>query len=723
MTTPHTSRIFVEKMDCPTEEKLIRKELDGMADVLELRFNLLERELTVVHRLPSDQPVLAKLDALGLGPRVIEPGPVAAAPTSTPSWVRRHALLAVSGACAGAAEIVAYIAEDETSILVAVLAGASVLLGGIPTLRKGLVALRTFTLNINLLMSFAIAGAVALREWPEAAMVTFLFALAEAIEGASLERARDAVRGLLEKTPDVASTLRKGRWTEVSVAEIVVGDRVRVRAGERVAVDGTIATGRSSLNQAAITGESIPVDKGPGDAVFAGTLNENGALEVTVTKAADDTTIARIVRSIREAQSERAPTQRFVDRFARYYTPAVVLVAALVAVVPPFFFGHAFVPWVYRALVLLVIACPCALVLSTPVTVVSGLAAAARNGTLIKGGAYLEEGRRLRAVALDKTGTVTAGKPRVTDVVAFGDHDGAAVLTLAAQIEAGSEHPIARAVLEHHRATQTGETELREAEDVETIVGRGLRARIDGREYVLGSHAFVESRGVCSAEVEAALARLEKDGKTTMVLADDQRGLGVLAVADEPRPTSIEAVADLRRLGVSIVMLTGDNAATAAAVARHVGIEDVRAELMPDDKVAAIAELLGSHGHVAMVGDGINDAPALARASIGFAMGAAGSDTAIETADVAFMDDDLRRLPAFIELSAATHKRLVENITVALGIKLAFLGLSFAGIATLWMAVFADMGASLLVVANGLRLLRFRRNETGEDAVNRRSAA
>ena len=613
--------------------------------------------------------------------------------------------MAASGVAAIGAEILAWTVASETAPAVIALALFSIATGGLPTLRKGWIALRTFTLNINFLMSIAVIGAIAIGEWPEAAVVIFLFALAERIETLSLERARNAIRGLMAMTPETASVrLASGEWRELAATEVQVGQTVRVRPGERIPLDGVVTAGASAVNQAPITGESIPVEKSPGDPVFAGTVNERGAFEFRVTAIKGDTTLAHIIRAVQEAQGQRAPTQRFIDRFARIYTPAVVVVAVLIAAVPPLVFGAPFQDWFYKALVMLVIACPCALVISTPVTIVSGLAAAARHGILVKGGVHLENGRLIRAVALDKTGTLTHGRPVVTDVIALADRPADELLQLAASVDAHSEHPVAEAIVAawHGSARRP----LLDVTAFEALAGRGAKATVDGGLYHLGNHRLVEELGLCTPCVEAELERLEREGKTAVVLVSEREPLCVLGVADTVRGHSAEAIRELHALGVVSVMLTGDNPTTARAIADAVGIDDARGSLLPEDKLAAIDDLLARHGTVGMVGDGINDAPALARASIGFAMGAAGTDTAIETADVALMDDDLRKLPRFIALSRRTAQVLRQNITLALGIKAVFFALALAGQATLWMAVFADMGASLIVVANGLRLLR-----------------
>ncbi|NTV75694.1 MAG: heavy metal translocating P-type ATPase, partial [Holophaga sp.] len=548
---------------------------------------------------------------------------------------------------------------------------------------------------INALMSIAVTGAMALRQWPEAAMVMVLFALAERIETLSLDRARNAIHGLLRLSPATATVLGPGGWTEVEARAARVGDRVRVGPGEAIPLDGKVAAGRSSVNQAPITGESLPVDKGEGDPVYAGTLNLTGSFEFMVTAEEGSTTLARIIHAVEEAQESRSPTHRFVDRFARIYTPAVLIVAVAVAVAPPLLLGGAWSVWVYRALVLLVIACPCALVISTPVTIVSGLAAATRHGILVKGGRWLEEGRDLAWIAFDKTGTLTRGEPALTDFAPLA-MEGDAAWRLATSLASRSDHPVSRALV------RPG-VPVAEVEAFRALPGQGVQGSIGGTVYSLGNHHLIEELGVCSPELEARLEALEQQGKTTLLLTDGKAVLALFALADEVRPGSRAAVAALHALGIRTLMLTGDNTHTAKSIAAQVGIEEALGDQLPEDKARAIRDRAGKVG---MVGDGINDAPALAAAHIGFAMGAAGSDTAIETADVALMDDDLGKIARFIRLSRDTRTVLAQNIVLAIGIKTVFLALTIAGRGTMWMAVFADMGASLLVVFNGLRLLR-----------------
>ncbi|QNH07122.1 heavy metal translocating P-type ATPase [Pseudomonas sp. B11D7D] len=695
------TRIRIEQMDCPTEERLIRDALGRLPGVAALQFNLLQRVLTVSHDEGVLAQVLPAISALGFTPQIegesAAQQPVAA-PAKKPWWP-----LTLAAVLATASEVVHFTTLGP-DWLVALLAVAAISLCGLNTYKKGWIALKNRNLNINALMSIAVTGAVFIGQWPEAAMVMVLFTLAELIEARSLDRARNAIRGLMDLAPPRA-TVRQGdgNWQEVDVQAIDLGAVVRVRPGERISLDGEVVGGSSTVNQAPITGESLPVEKRAGDPVFAGTINEAGSLEFRVTAAARDTTLARIIHAVEEAQGSRAPTQRFVDQFSRIYTPAVFAFALAVAVLPPLVIGGAWFDWIYRALVLLVVACPCALVISTPVTIVSGLAAAARKGILIKGGVYLENGRHLAQLALDKTGTLTHGKPVQTDSVHLLDTDEPFHAVWAASLAARSDHPVSRALA--LRAQEQGQA-LHEVEDFEALPGRGTKGMVDGKLLYIGNHRLVEELGLCSAQLEERLEALERQGKSVVVLCDEQRALMLFAVADTVRQTSREAIADLHALGVHTCMLTGDNAHTAAAIAEQVGVDEARGDLLPADKLAWVEARQAQGKVVGMVGDGINDAPALAKAEIGFAMGAAGTDTAIETADVALMDDDLRKIPAFVRLSRQTHAILLQNIVLALGIKAIFLGMTLAGEATMWMAVFADMGVSLLVVFNGLRLLR-----------------
>ncbi|WP_413793546.1 MULTISPECIES: heavy metal translocating P-type ATPase [unclassified Pseudomonas] len=695
------SSFRIEAMDCPTEQTLIQNKLGKLEGVQRLEFNLINRVLGVTHDLPSDAPIIKAIESLGMQAEPLIAGQKPET-NDLPAPAKPWWPLALSGVTAVGAEAI-HFTSAAPDWVVALVALVSILSGGLGTYKKGWIALKNRNLNINALMSIAVTGAVLIGQWPEAAMVMFLFTVAELIEAKSLDRARHAISGLMQMAPEQATVQQAdGTWLEQAVKAIALGARVRVRPGERVGLDGDVVAGRSTVDQAPITGESLPVEKTVGDKVFAGTINQAGELEYTVTAAADHSTLARIIHAVEQAQGARAPTQRFVDQFSKIYTPAVFALALAVAIIPPLFMGAVWFDWIYRALVLLVVACPCALVISTPVTIVSGLAAAARKGILVKGGVYLEGGYKLDYLALDKTGTLTHGKPVQTDYVALAPSVETTAPALAASLAARSDHPVSRAI-----ANAAVDKQLtQQVVDFEALAGRGVRGDIGGHTYHLGNHRLVEDLGLCSPELEEKLFALEKQGKSVVLLLDATGPLALFAVADTVKDSSREAIRQLHDLGIKTLMLTGDNAHTADAIAAQVGIDQARGDLLPEDKLQAIEALYAQGHRVGMVGDGINDAPALARSEIGFAMAAAGTDTAIETADVALMDDDLRKIPAFIHLSRQTSSILKQNIALALVIKAIFLGVTFAGFATMWMAVFADMGVSLLVVFNGLRLLR-----------------
>jgi Cd2+/Zn2+-exporting ATPase len=687
----------IAQMDCPTEEALIRKKLAGMAEVTALEFNLMQRLLTVVHRVGAQLDVENAIRSLGMTPESLagDSATTNKAEAAKPWWP-----LAFSGLAAIGAEVLHW--AEQPVWLVALAALAAIAACGLSTYRKGWIALKNGNLNINALMSIAVTGALLIGQWPEAAMVMFLFTIAELIEAKSLDRARNAIRGLLQLTPQRATVQQAdGSWLEQEASVVGIGSVVRVKPGARIALDGTLVAGQSSVDQAPITGESLPVEKAVGDTVFAGTINQAGSFEYRVSALATNSTLARIIHAVEEAQGSRAPTQRFVDKFARIYTPLVFAIAVGIAILPPLLMAGNWFDWVYKALVLLVIACPCALVISTPVTIVSGLAAAARQGILIKGGVYLEEGRKLTWLALDKTGTITHGKPALTDTVMLESDAGVDAVQVATSLAARSDHPVSRAISD---AGKQARIELLDVVDFSAILGRGVRGVVGGVSYQLGNHRLIHELGLCSPALEAQLEQIEMEGKSVIVLTDGKRALTLFAVADTVKDSSRVAIQSFHELGIKTVMLTGDNQHTARAIANQVGIDEALGDQLPEDKLKAV-ESYSRTGKVGMVGDGINDAPALARADIGFAMGAAGTDTAIETADVALMDDDLGKIARFIRLSKATHTVLVQNIALALGVKAVFLVLTLMGMGTMWMAVFADLGTSLLVVGNGLRPL------------------
>jgi Cd2+/Zn2+-exporting ATPase len=691
-------------MDCASEEGEIRRALEGVSGVRGLEFRLAARTLAIDAPASAMPSILEAIRGAGFDPQPVAPAisdEHGHSDASEGLWRLGFALLLAIGA-----ELLNFLAPRTQvfEILGMVLSAGAIALAGFSTYGKGLAALRQGRLNINALMAVAVTGAFLIGQWPEAAMVMALYAIAELIEARAVDRARNAIKGLLDLAPDTAEVRQPdGSWSSVPAGEVVLDAIVRVKPGARIALDGLVTAGTSAVNQAPVTGESIPVDKSTGDTVFAGTINETGTLEIRVTAAASDSTLARIIHAVEQAQGARAPTQQFVNRFAAIYTPAVFALAVAVAVLTPWLMGWTWTMALYKALVLLVIACPCALVISTPVTVVSGLAAAARRGILIKGGVYLEEARNLKAIAFDKTGTITEGKPKLvaTEILA-SDAPESLILRWAGDLAGHSDHPVAKAIAQ---GLEQGNGLL---EGFTALPGRGIEARLDGQILTLGNHRLIEDRGLCSARIEARLAVHEAQGRSVTLLASQVQVLAIFAVADTIKESSREALAELHALGVSSAMLTGDNTATAQTIAKQAGIDDARGNLLPEDKLAAIEDLRKRYGPVAMTGDGINDAPALARADIGIAMGAAGTDIAMEAADVVIMNDDLRRIPEAIRLSRHTHAVLWQNIVLALGIKSVFLVLAVFGGATMWMAVFADMGASLLVVFNGLRLLQGR---------------
>lgn len=702
----------IPAMDCPVEEAEIRKKLETLPGIEKLEFNLVSRRLKVTHDPEVLRQISNSLESLDMGARVETDEPDK--PDEPVPWKK----LAWAGAAAMFSEIFEFMSDGGAtslahmefagmtalswlSLLMAILA---IVLSGMDMYKKGFKALSRFDFNMNTLMFVAVTGAVLIGQYPEAAAVIVLFNISEAIEARSVERARKAIGNLMALAPETI-TIRdeNGKWREVNVSDAHPGFIARVRPGEKIGLDGIVLSGTSTVNQAPITGESLPVEKKQGDQVYAGTINETGSFEYRITSGATNSTLARIISAVEDARATRAPIQRFVDIFARYYTPCVFVFAILVALGLPPVFG---LPWhegVYEALVILVTGCPCALVISSSVTIVSGLAAATRAGILVKGGIYLETGRLLKALAMDKTGTITRGHPVQTDFAACGGLEPQMARLMAFSLASRSDHPVSSAIAEN--GAKEG-LEALDVENFEAVPGMGITGLIKGRTVVLGNIRLVRHLGIAENGSASEVSKFENQGKTAVLLAVDGKVEAVFAVADAIKPGSIEAIKELRALGVHTVMLTGDNMQTAAAIASQAGVDEFRAGQLPGDKLKVIDELELSRGWTGMAGDGINDAPALARANIGFAMAMEGTDTAIETADVALMDDDLRKIPRFMRISRGTMTIMMENIIFALAIKFIFFALALTGNATMWMAVFADVGTSLIVVSNSLRALK-----------------
>ncbi len=697
----------VRGLDCAVEVAALRSALENAPGVGLLTFDLIHETMTVDYDPEATgPPALARRIAARAGMRA----ELAGAPEVSDGWWSRNGRWA-STAASGLALLAGVLIQwrDGTSTAATVAFALAVVAGGLDLAPRAYRSLRHLRLDIHVLMGAAVLGAIALGQWDEAATVAFLFGLSESLEALSVDRARRAVRALLEVAPESAERIEAdGSIASVPAAEIVKGDRVRVRSGERVPVDGSVVEGRSSVDQKAITGESVPVLREAGDGVFAGSVNGEGALEVEASGTLDDSLISRVADRVREAQAARAPVERTVERFAGVYTPLVVLVSLVVMLGPPSIRLSSGSPpdwatWFARGLVVLVIACPCALVIATPVALASALAAASRRGILLKGGQFLEEVGRLRVLAFDKTGTLTQGEPDVIEVVPIDGRPAADILQIAAALGDQGGHVLGRAISRHARTLRL---DVPVANAYQAVPGLGASGRVDSVEYHIGSHRFIDEAGLCSPDFHTHLGRAEGDVGTSVALTAPGGPIGWIRLADRPRPEAAEVVAELKALGIEAVMLTGDNHQTAAAVAQELGIADQRSGLLPADKAVAIAELNDRRGPTGMVGDGVNDAPALAAARVSFALGGISSASALETADVVLMADDLAALPWLVRLGRATLGRVRQNIALALGTKALVLILAVFGLATLWMAILADVGVSLLVTANALRLLR-----------------
>lgn len=692
----------VPAMDCQEEAHLIKKKLSHIKGILHLDTLLLSQEVRVRYdsNLIDLKAILELIRETGLEATLLETW----APKVADRGRRRQLILTtVSGLFALTGLFLSFKGfPREITIPVYLVA---MLAGGLRIFYKGFLAAKGLSLDMNTLMSIAVIGAAVIGEWGEAATVIFLFSLAQLLETYSLDRARNTLESLISLTPQEALVRRGQEEVLLPVNEVQMGDIIVVKPSEKIPLDGLVVEGYSTVNQSPITGESTPIEKYVGCEVFAGTINKEGVLEVKVNHLAKDTTLSRIIHLVEECQAQKAPYQNFVDRFSRIYTPIVIGIAFLVSTLPWALLGADFIPWLYKGLVFLVISCPCALVIATPVSLLSGITCAAQHGVLIKGGVHLEEAGKLKAIAFDKTGTLTKGVPEVIDVIPIDSLSHDELLRTAASVEARSEHHLAGAIL--RRARKEGLKPL-EVSDYKAIPGQGAAARINGKSHYIGNLKFFRELGISTERADRLLSVLQSQGKTVMLISCEDKLLGTITVADDVRSVSKPTLAALREKGIKkIVMLTGDNEGTAQAIARKLGVEEYMAELSPEDKVEAVRHLSRDYGKAAMVGDGVNDAPALAAATIGIAMGTAGTDTALETADIALMADDLTKIPFALGLSRQTLRVIKQNIVFAIGLKGLFMGLATMGMATLWMAVGADMGASLLVIFNGLRLLRY----------------
>jgi len=701
----HSTTYCLDGLCCSEEEQLIQKKLRSVAGVEDVHCNIVSNTVVIGHTCSHDVLIRA-LGDIGFSPRQNRNSPTENVPRR---WNDQIFLTSVAGILL-AAGLVLHVIGVSSMIEVALFL-SSMVAGGWRIAVRAIKGLQHGSIDMNVLMTVAAIGASAIDRWAEGAAVIVLFSVSQALERFSVHRARNAIDSLLKLSPPTATIKINGKETIVTVEEIPLGALVVVRPGERIPVDGIVRSGGSDVNQSVITGESVSVSKLPGDYVYAGTLNERGMLEVEVTKRPEDSTLARIVRMVEENQNKRAPIQQLTEKFARYYSPAVIGIAVLIPILGPILTHDSFGVWFYRSLVMLVIACPCALVISTPVTIVSALSHAARQGILIKGGKYLEEIGRAKVIAFDKTGTLTEGFPHVTDVIPLNSLSPDEILRITAVIENGSEHHLAGAVIREIRHNEFHSQEI-DLQNFAAIGGRGVTASIDGTKYIVGNHALVEEQGICSATVEQHLHRLETEGKTCLVLGTTNEVLGIIGIADTLRADAPLHIQNLRLCGIQrIVMITGDNAGTAKSIARQIGITETHANAFPEEKVNYIHQLRKTSSPVVMVGDGVNDAPALAAANIGIGMGRSGTDIVLETADIVLMTDDLSKISYLIRLSRKTRSIIAQNITIAVVMKLVFLVMGLSGIASLWLAVLADDGATLVVILNGLRALRKLKDE------------
>ncbi|MGN7477874.1 heavy metal translocating P-type ATPase [Solibacillus silvestris] len=701
-----TEQYRLENLSCANCAAKFERNVKEIDSVEEVQLNFGAAKLTV-----KGEVTIAQLEAAGAFDGIkVSPASERKVVEKIPFYKRKENQLAGFSLFFVLIGVICSFVFGEGHVLVNSLYAVAIIVGGYPIFITGIKNLLHAEFDMKTLMTIAIIGAAIIGEWQEAAIVVFLFAVSEALEAYSMNKARQSISRLIDLTPATATVKRahNAHFHEMEVATeaIRIGDILIVKPGQKIAMDGVVVSGISTVNQAAITGESIPVTKKNGDTVFAGTLNEAGALEIEVTKRVEDTTIAKIIHLVEEAQAEKAPSQKFVDRFAKYYTPAIMAVAFLVAIVPGAVTGN-WLHWIYQGLAVLVVGCPCALVISTPVAIVTAIGNAARNGVLIKGGAYLEELARIKAVAFDKTGTLTKGQPEVMEIIVEAtDENPHTLLEKIAAVEKKSQHPLARAIL-----TKAFDEKIHvsEAEDFQSVTGKGAYATVNGEVIYAGSVTWIQSFIPISGQLLSKIDQLASNGHSVIVAANDRYVLGIMSIADQLRPESKEVISALHDNHIRhTVMLTGDASLTAQKIADQLNINDVRANLLPQNKLQAMKDLQQQYNSVAMVGDGVNDAPALAAADIGIAMGGAGTDAALETAQIVFMADDLSKLPYTMKLSKKAIKIIKQNIAFALGLKFIAILLIIPGWLTLWIAIFADMGATLLVILNSLRLLKIK---------------
>lgn len=698
-----TKNYRIEGLSCPNCSAKFEKNVKAISGVTEAHVNFNVGKITV-----SGQVDISEIEAAGAFENLkISDENQREVSGEKENKLKENWTLIVALIFIGAA-LTSQIVSGERATITISLYLVAIIIGGFQLFMEGIRDLFKLNFSMQLLMTIAIIGASIIGQWAEGSVVVILFSISETLEKFSMDKARQSIRSLMNIAPKEALVVRGGKEFSIQVEDILVGDIMLIKPGQKIAMDGEIIKGHSSVNQAAITGESVPVEKKVSDDVFSGTLNEEGILEVRVTKLVKDSTISKIIHLVEEAQEERAPAQAFVDKFAKYYTPAIMLISLLVVVIPPTFFSGDWNTWLYQGLSLLVVGCPCSLVISTPVSIVSAISNAAKNGILIKGGIYLEEVGVLQAIAFDKTGTLTKGKPVVTDYVVIDETKKDSYFEMIASLESFSGHPIASAIMREVAKKELSTNQI-VIEDFLSVTGKGIKGTIQNVTYFVGSSKLFEEILDQSLTFKTTYEKLQRQGKTVLIFGTESEILAIIAVADEVRSTSQKVITQLHEAGIKhTIMLTGDNETTAQTIGQEVGVTEIKGALMPQDKLDCIKSLKNSYQKVAMVGDGVNDAPALAAASVGIAMGGAGTDTALETADVVLMGDGLEKLPFLIRLSRKTSGVIKQNLTLSLAIKLIALLLIVPGWLTLWLAIVADMGATILVTLNGLRLMKIK---------------